>query len=115
MNTVDRFVTPRGVKSGRDSGGGRKLGSGGAMIARGASIFAFAITNTPSRSRASTRPRATSSSYAACAVFFDSPSCFSSARTGGNRLPAGSAPVAISRCTLATMSAAVALRSPVAT
>ena len=33
----------------------------------------------------------------ACAVFFDRPSCFSSARTGGSRLPAGRPPTAISR------------------
>ena len=65
----------------------RTRGSGAATIGAGAANRVAASTNTPSRSRASTSPRATSSSYAACAVFFDSPSCFSSARTGGSRLP----------------------------
>jgi hypothetical protein len=30
MNTVDKFVVPRGARSGRDSGGGTNSGSGAA-------------------------------------------------------------------------------------
>ncbi len=63
MNTVDRLVTPRGVKSGRDNAGATNSGSGGVVIGASIDLAVFAaITNTPSRSRASTRPRATSSS-----------------------------------------------------
>jgi len=48
-------------------------------------------------------------------VFFDRPSCCSSTRTGGNRLPGGKLPAASSRSTLATMSAAVVRRPLAAT
>jgi hypothetical protein len=93
------------------SGGGTTTGKGGASTCSGGrSAAAAPATNTPSRSRGSTTPRAISSSYAACTVFFEIPSCCSSTRTGGSRLPAGSAPDEISRPTLATMSAALARR-----
>src|SRR5690606_30118538 len=111
MNTVESEMPRSGTRPGPTGGGGRSTGSGGrAATCSTAGASRSMATKTPSRSRASTTPRATSSSYAACTVFFDMPSCRSSARTGGRRAPGGSRPARSSDSTPSTTSRAAGRR-----
>ncbi len=110
MNTIESGSAPTGIRVPGTAGIAR-VRSEGAASGEGASIASRRpATNHPSRSRASSTPRAPSSSYAACAVFFESPKRCSIARTGGKREPAGKRPAPTSRTIDATMSAALGRR-----